>query len=184
MKYRDLRDFIDQLERMGELQRLDQSISPNLEMTAVGDRLLREGGPALLCTRPDGFSMPCLINLFGTTRRVALGMGADSVDELRDVGRLLARLKEPEPLKGLKDAGKLMQMAKAVWDMKPAVLRSAPCQEVALQGDEIDLGRLPVQTCWPEDAGPLITWASSSRGAHRAWPLRGCARTSASTASR
>jgi len=158
MKYRDLRDFIDQLERMGELQRLDQSISPNLEMTAVGDRLLREGGPALLCTRPDGFSMPCLINLFGTTRRVALGMGADSVDELRDVGRLLARLKEPEPLKGLKDAGKLMQMAKAVWDMKPAVLRSAPCQEVALQGDEIDLGRLPVQTCWPEDAGPLITW--------------------------
>ena len=158
MKYRDLRDFIGQLERLGELRRLDQSISPNLEMTAVGDRLLREGGPALLCERPEGFAMPCLINLFGTPRRVALGMGADSVEELRDVGRLLARLKEPEPLKGLKDAGKLVQMAKAVWDMKPAVLRSAPCQQVVQQGDEIDLGQLPVQTCWPGDAGPLITW--------------------------
>ena len=102
--------------------------------------------------------MPCLINLFGTTRRVALGMGADSIEDLRDVGRLLARLKEPEPLKGLKDAGKLMQMAKAVWDMKPAVLRSAPCQQVVVQGDEVDLGQLPVQICWPGDAGPLITW--------------------------
>ena len=102
--------------------------------------------------------MPCLINLFGTTRRVALGMGADSIEDLRDVGRLLARLKEPEPLKGLKDAGKLMQMAKAVWDMKPAVLRSAPCQQVVVQDDEVDLGQLPVQICWPGDAGPLITW--------------------------
>ena len=158
MKYRDLRDFIAQLEALGELKKLAQPVSPKLEMTAIGDALLRAGGPAVLCTHPTGYDTPCLINLFGTTRRVALGMGAETLADLRDVGHLLASLKEPEPPKGLKDAGKLLQMAKAVWDMKPAVQRSAPCQDVVLQGDEIDLSRLPVQTCWPGDAGPLITW--------------------------
>ena len=158
MNYRDLRDFIHQLEAQGELRRVVEPVSPNLEMTAVSDAVLRSAGPALLFENPTGFRTPCLTNLFGTPQRVALGMGAASTEELREVGRLLAALKEPEPVKGLKDAGKLLHMAKAVWDMKPAVLRKAPCQEVVWEGDEVDLGRLPVQTCWPEDVGPLITW--------------------------
>jgi 4-hydroxy-3-polyprenylbenzoate decarboxylase len=158
MRYRDLRDFMGQLEKMGELRRLSDAVSPHLEMTAIGDAVLRAGGPALLFEQPAGAAMPCLVNLFGTTRRVALGMGADAVSDLRDVGRLLAALKEPEPVRGLKDAGKLLHMAKAVWDMKPAVVRRPDCQAVAWEGGEVDLGRLPVQTCWPGDAGPLITW--------------------------
>ena len=158
MKYRDLRDFVAQLEHLGELRKLAEPVSPRLEMTAIGDKLLRAGGPAVLCTQPVGYKIPCLINLFGTPRRVALGMGADSLAELRDVGRVLAGLKEPEPPKGLKDAGKLLAMARALWDMKPAVRRSAPCQEESQLGSDVDLTRLPVQTCWPGDAGPLITW--------------------------
>jgi 4-hydroxy-3-polyprenylbenzoate decarboxylase len=158
MKYADLRDFIAQLERLGKLRKVAEAVSPKLEMTAIGDKLLRAGGPAVLFTQPAGYKIPCLVNLFGTPERVALGMGAASPAELRDVGRLLAGLKEPEPLRGLKDAGKLLQMAKAVWDMKPALRKKAPCQDVVLTGDEVDLGRLPVQTCWPGDAGPLITW--------------------------
>jgi 4-hydroxy-3-polyprenylbenzoate decarboxylase len=158
MKYRDLRDFIRQLEGLGELRKLAEPVSPRLELTAIGDKVLRAGGPAVLCENLLGYKFPALINLFGTTRRVALGMGAESLTELRDVGRLLASLKEPEPPKGLKDAGKLFTMAKALWDMKPAVQRSAPCREVVLDGAEVNLGALPVQTCWPGDAGPLITW--------------------------
>ncbi|EGJ10844.1 UbiD family decarboxylase [Rubrivivax benzoatilyticus] len=158
MNYRDLRDFITQLEARGELRTITDPVSPVLEMTALGDKLLRAGGPAVLCRNPTGFSIPVLINLFGTPQRVALGMGASSTAELREVGRLLAGLKEPEPPKGLKDAGKLLSMAKALWDMKPALQRSAPCQEVVLEGPDVDLGRLPIQTCWPGDAGPLLTW--------------------------
>lgn len=158
MKYRDLRDFVGQLERLGELRKSAEPVSPVLELTAIGDKLLRAGGPAVLFTQPAGYKIPCLINLFGTPRRVALGMGADSAAELREVGRLLAALKEPEPPKGLKDAGALMHMVKAVWDMKPAVLRRAPCQDVVLEGEAVDLDALPVQTCWPGDAGPLVTW--------------------------
>ena len=158
MKYRDLRDFIGQLERVGQLRRVKELVSPVLEITAVSDAVLRAQGPALLFEQPAGHTMPVLANLFGTPERVALGMGASSVSDLRDVGRLLAALKEPEPPKGLKEVGKLWDMAKAVWDMKPAVKGSAPCQEVVVRGEEIDLARLPVQTCWPGDAGPLITW--------------------------
>jgi 4-hydroxy-3-polyprenylbenzoate decarboxylase len=158
MKYADLRDFMRQLEDRGELRKLAEPVSPRLELTALGDQLLRSGGPALLCTQVQGHTMPALINLFGTPRRVALGMGVAEVSELRDVGQLLASLKEPEPPRGLKDAGKLVQMAKALWDMKPALRSRAPCQAEVLEGDDIDLGRLPVQTCWPGDAGPLITW--------------------------
>jgi 4-hydroxy-3-polyprenylbenzoate decarboxylase len=158
MKYRDLRDFMAQLESVGELRKLAVPVSTHLEMTAIGDKLLRAGGPAVLCTQPKGHTTPCLINLFGTTRRVAMGMGAESIADLRDVGRLLAGLKEPEPPKGLKDAGKLLAMAKALWDMKPAVRRSGPCQEVVIEAADIDLAKLPVQFCWPGDAGPLITW--------------------------
>jgi len=158
MKYRDLRDFMNALERCGELKRVAEPVSTRLEMTAVSDFVLRRNGPALWFQQPVGYKISALTNLFGTPKRVALGMGADDVSELRDVGRLLASLKEPEPPKGLKDAGKLLQMAKALWDMKPATTRSAPCQEVVLQGAEVDLGQLPVQLCWPDDAGPLITW--------------------------
>jgi 4-hydroxy-3-polyprenylbenzoate decarboxylase len=158
MKYRDLRDFLGCLERSGELRRIAEPVSARLEMTAVSDFVLRVAGPALLFENPVGYKIPVLANLFGTPRRVALGMGATEVGELREVGLLLASLKEPEPPKGLKDAGRLLQMAKALWDMKPLAVRHAPCQEVVLQGNEVDLGRLPVQTCWPEDAGPLITW--------------------------
>ena len=158
MKYRDLRDFIQQLESLGELRKLSQPVSPHLEMTAIGDKLLRSAGPAVLCTNPQGYKIPCLINLFGTTRRVALGMGVDNISQLRDVGRLLASLKEPEPPKGLKDASKLLQMGKALWDMKAVQRSRAPCQDVVQLGDEIDLAQLPVQTCWPGDVGPLITW--------------------------
>ncbi len=158
MKYRDLRDFIQLLEHRGQLRKVSEPVSPKLEMTAIGDKLLHARGPAVLFTHPVGYNIPCLINLFGTPERVALGMGAESPDALRDVGRMLSGLKEPEPPKGLKDAGRLFQMAKALWDMKPAVQRSGPCQEVVREGGEVDLAQLPVQTCWPEDAGPLITW--------------------------
>jgi len=158
MKYRDLRDFMSGLEQAGELQRVAEPVSARLEMTAVSDFVLRAGGPALWFERPVGYKISALTNLFGTPKRVALGMGAADLSELRDVGRLLASLKEPEPPKGLKDAGKLLQMAKALWDMKPASVRKPACQEVVFEGSDVDLGLLPVQTCWPEDAGPLITW--------------------------
>ena len=158
MKCRDLRDFMAGLEKLGELRRVREPVSARLEMTAVSDFVLRAGGPALFFEQPVGYKFPVLANLFGTPRRVALGMGATEVNELREVGQLLARLKEPEPPKGLKDTGRLLQMAKAVWDMKPAVVRSPACQEVVLEGAEVDLGQLPVQTCWPGDVGPLITW--------------------------
>jgi 4-hydroxy-3-polyprenylbenzoate decarboxylase len=146
------------LERAGELKRVAEPVSVRLEMTAVSDFVLRSAGPALWFQQPAGYKISALTNLFGTPRRVALGMGASEVSELRDVGRLLASLKEPEPPKGLKDAGKLLHMAKALWDMKPAGVRHAPCQQEIVEGPDVDLGMLPVQTCWPEDAGPLITW--------------------------
>ena len=158
MKYRDLRDFMNGLERAGELRRVAEPVSARLEMTAVSDFVLRAGGPALWFQNPVGYKISALTNLFGTPKRVALGMGANEVGELRDVGRLLASLKEPEPPKGIKDAGKLLGMAKALWDMKPSVVRRPACQQVILEGAEVDLGQLPVQTCWPDDAGPLITW--------------------------
>lgn len=158
MKYRDLREFVGGLERMGELKRVAEPVSPRLEMTALADQVLRAGGPALLFEQPTGHRMPVLANLFGTPRRVALGMGASDLAELRDVGRLLAALKEPEPPKSLKEAGKLWDMAKAVWDMKPSRVSQPPCQQVVLEGPDVDLARLPIQYCWPGDAAPLITW--------------------------
>ena len=158
MKYRDLRDFIDQLEARDVLRKVHDAVSPRLEMTAIADAVLRAGGPALLFERPDGYNMPVLANLFGTPERVALGMGAESVDALRGIGQLLAALKEPDPPRSLRDAGRLLEMAKALWDMKPSVQRRPACQQQVLAADEVDLGRLPVQTCWPGDAGPLITW--------------------------
>lgn len=168
MKYGDLRDFITGLAALNELVRVSEPVSPHLEMTALSDRMLQAGGPALLFEQPTVGQMPVLTNLFGTPRRVALGMGASEVSELREVGRVLAALKEPEPPKGLKDAGRLLHMLKSLWDMKPDVVRRAACQEVVVEGAEVDLGLLPVQTCWPGDAGPLITWGLVvSRGPQR-----------------
>ncbi|MEK8029403.1 UbiD family decarboxylase [Ideonella sp. DXS29W] len=158
MKYRDLRGFLDNLERMGELRQVADPVSPRLEMTALADEVLRAAGPALLLKSAPGPAKSVLLNLFGTPRRVALGMGADDVSELREVGRLLAALKEPEPPSSLREAGKLWDMAKAVWDMKPTRVSLPVCQEVVQEGSEIDLARWPVQFCWPGDAGPLITW--------------------------
>jgi 4-hydroxy-3-polyprenylbenzoate decarboxylase len=159
MKYKDLRDFISLLETRGELKRISVEVDPRLEMTEICDRVLRAQGPALLFERPRGFGMPVLGNLFGTPERVALGMGEESVSALRDIGRLLAVLKEPEAPAGLRDAWSKLPMFKKVMDMAPKTVRGAPCQDVVLEGDDVDLGALPIQTCWPGDAGPLITWA-------------------------
>ncbi|MFC3852219.1 4-hydroxy-3-polyprenylbenzoate decarboxylase [Salinispirillum marinum] len=158
MKYRDLREFIAGLENKGQLKRIQQPISPVLQMTEISDRVLRAGGPALLFEHPAGFDMPVLANLFGTPERVAAGMGADSVSALREIGELLAYLKEPEPPKGLKDAWEKLPIFKQVMNMAPKKISKPLCQTHVLTGDEVDLGKLPVQTCWPGDAGPLITW--------------------------
>ncbi|MGD2118171.1 MAG: 4-hydroxy-3-polyprenylbenzoate decarboxylase [Chromatiales bacterium] len=158
MKYKDLRDFIEQLEQLGELKRIQLEVDPALEMTEICDRTLRAGGPALLFENPKGSDIPVLANLFGTPRRVALGMGEDDVTALREVGKLLAMLKEPDPPKGMKDAWEKLPVFKKVLDMAPKQRSGAPCQQVRLEDEQVDLSRIPVQTCWPEDAGPLITW--------------------------
>jgi 4-hydroxy-3-polyprenylbenzoate decarboxylase len=158
MRYHDLRDFIEQLEQQGELKRIGATVSPYLEMTEICDRVLKRSGPAILFEKPQGHSMPVLGNLFGTPKRVALGMGEESVDALREVGRLLAYLKEPDPPRGLKDAWDKLPVLKKVLDMAPKERSSAPCQETVWEGNDVDLSRLPVQTCWPGDAAPLITW--------------------------
>jgi len=158
MKYKDLRDFIAQLEQRGELKRISQEVDPNLEMTEIADRTLRAGGPALLFENPKGSDIPVLANLFGTPKRVAMGMGEESVEALREVGKLLAYLKEPEPPKGIKDAWNKLPVFKQVLNMSPKMIKKAACQEVVLEGEQVDLSKIPVQTCWPGDAGPLITW--------------------------
>ena len=158
MKYQDLRDFIARLEARGELRRVTVEVDPHLEITEICDRTLRTAGPALLFERVKGSSVPVLANLFGTPRRVALGMGEEDVGALREVGRLLAMLKEPDPPKGMRDAWEKLPIFKRVLDMAPKERSSAPCQQHVLHGDGVDLGRFPIQTCWPGDAGPLITW--------------------------
>ena len=158
MNATDLREFIRLLEARGELKRIALEVDPHLEITEICDRTLRAGGPALLFERVRGRRMPVLANLFGTPRRVALGMGAEEVSALREIGRLLAMLKEPDPPKGMKEAWERLPVFRKVLDMAPRERRSPPCQEIVLEGAEADLGRLPVQTCWPGDAGPLITW--------------------------
>ena len=158
MKYKDLRDFIKQLEKQGELKRITAEVDPYLEMTEICDRVLKQEGPALLFENPKGSNIPVLANLFGTPHRVAMGMGAESVTELRGIGELLAYLKEPEPPKGMKDAIEKIPVFKQVLNMAPKVISSPPCQEVIREGDEVDLSVFPIQTCWPDDAAPLITW--------------------------
>ncbi|OOZ36585.1 4-hydroxy-3-polyprenylbenzoate decarboxylase [Solemya velesiana gill symbiont] len=158
MRYKDLRDFLSQLETQGELNRISVEVDPNLEITEICDRTLRAGGPALLFERVKGSDTPLLGNLFGTPRRVALGMGEESVEALRDVGKLLAQLKEPEPPKGVKDAWEKLPMFRKVLDMAPKTIKRPPCQEHVDEGEAVNLDKLPIQTCWPGDAAPLITW--------------------------
>jgi len=162
MMYADLRDFMAQLESLGELRRIAVEVSPRLEMTEICDRVLKQGGPAMLFERPAGCAIPVLGNLFGTVRRVALAMGAEDPSALREIGKLLAALREPDPPRGLREVWEklpeLRQLVSRVLDMAPKELATAACQEVIWEGKDVDLGRLPVQTCWPEDAGPLITW--------------------------
>jgi len=168
MIYHDLRDFIAQLEKMGELKRIAIEVDPKLEMTEIADRVLRAGGPALLFERPKGHDMPVLANLFGTVKRVALGMGEDDPSRLREVGKLLAYLKEPEPPKGLRDAWDKWPVLKQVLNMAPKEVKSAPCQEIVWEGVDVDLSRLPIQHCWPGDVAPLITWGLTvTKGPHK-----------------
>ena len=158
MKYKDLRDFINLLEEKGELKRIRYPADPYLEITEICDRTLKQEGPALLFENPKNSSIPLLGNLFGTPHRVALGMGADSVDSLREIGQLLAYLKEPEPPKGMKDAFQKIPVFKQVLNMAPKLIKNPACQEVVMEGKDIDLSHYPIQTCWPDDAAPLITW--------------------------
>ena len=168
MQYDDLRDFIKELEKQGELVRVRQCVDPNLEITEVADRTLRAGGPALLFEKPGDSQIPLLANLFGTERRVAMAMGEEQSAALRDVGKLLAFLKEPVPPKGFKDALKTLPIYRKILDMAPKIVKNPPCQQIIQQGDEVDLSQLPVQTCWPGDAGPLITWGLvTTRGPHK-----------------
>ncbi|OUR73532.1 3-octaprenyl-4-hydroxybenzoate decarboxylase [Methylophaga sp. 41_12_T18] len=168
MKYTDLRDFMAHLEEKGELKRISAEVDPVLEMTEISDRVLRAGGPALLFENAKGYDIPVLANLFGTPDRVAMGMGEETVDALRDVGELLAFLKEPEPPKSMKDAWQKMPIFKQVLNMAPKVVKSAACQQQIIEGDDVDLSQYPIQLCWPEDAAPLITWGLVvTRGPHK-----------------
>ena len=168
MKYKDLRDFISQLQLIDELRHVSVPVSPFLEMTEICDRTLRAGGPAILFDRPVGHTIPVLGNLFGTAQRVALGMGAQDVSELRKIGHVLAMLKEPEPPKGVKDLLGLGSLVKSLWDMAPKELRGAPCHDIVWEGKDVDLARLPIQHCWPGDVAPLITWGLViTKGPHK-----------------
>jgi len=168
MKFDDLRDFLNQLEEKGLLKRISQEIDPHLEMTEISDRTLRAGGPALLFENPKGHNTPVLTNLFGTTERVALAMGKEEVSELREVGEWLAYLKEPEPPKGLKEMWEKFPIFKQVLNMPTKRVKSPACQEIIMQGEEVDLTKLPIMTCWPGDVAPLITWGLTiTRGPYK-----------------
>ncbi len=168
MKYQDLRDFIQALEQDGELVRVDKKVDPNLEITEISDRTLRTGGPALLFEKAGDSDIPLLANLFGTEQRVARALGELETTALREVGKLLAFLKEPEPPKGFKEALSTLPIYRKILDMSPKVVKKPVCQQIVYKADEVDLSMLPIQTCWPGDAGPLITWGLvTTRGPHK-----------------
>jgi len=168
MSFADLRAFIGELEKRGDLKRITTAVHSELEVTEISDRVLKKGGPALLFENVVGHKMPMLTNLFGTADRIALGMGRDSADELREIGELLAYLKEPEPPKGFKDAVGKLPVLKQVLNMGPKLVKQAPWKEVVLTGDDVDLNRLPIQTCWPDDVAPLLTWGLVvTKGPHK-----------------
>jgi hypothetical protein len=178
MSYRDLRDFIQALEQAGELKRIKTVVDPYLEITEISDRTLRAGGPALLFENPKGSSIPVLANLFGNTRRIAMAMGQEDIEGLRDVGKLLAFLKEPTPPTGWKDLWQSLPSYKSVLNIAPNVKKSAPCQEIVIEEADVDLSLLPIQTCWPGDVAPLVTWPPrpllASAPTPRAVRPRGC----------
>lgn len=168
MSFKDLREFLDHLEQHGQLKRITHPIDPHYEMTEISDRTLRAGGPALLFENPIGSDIPVLTNLFGTPERVAIGMGRSQAKELREVGKLLAYLKEPEPPRGFKDALDKLPVFKQVLNMPAKRLRQAACQQIVWQGDEVDLDKIPVMSCWADDVAPLLTWGLTvTRGPHK-----------------
>ena len=168
MKYNDLREFLDALKEKELLKTISQSISPNLEITEISDRVLRAKGPALLFDNVKNSKIPVLSNLFGTPERVALALGEEEVSTLREIGKLLAFLKEPEPPKGFKEALKTLPIYRKVLDMSPKVVKKAKCQQIIIEKDEVDLTQFPIQTCWPGDAAPLITWGLvTTKGPHK-----------------
>lgn len=168
MKFNELREFIDYLESVGELKRITFPVSPNQEITEIADRVLRQNGPALLFENVEGYKMPVLANLFGTPKRVAMGMGREDVKALQEIGKLLAFLKEPEPPQGFRDLLNKLPSFKQALNMPVKRVRNAPCQEIVIQGDDVDLDMIPVMTCWPEDVAPLLTWGLTiTRGPHK-----------------
>jgi len=158
MQYQDLREFITELEKQGELKRISTPVDAYLEITEICRRTLDKQGPALLFENVNGSDIPVLANLFGTTRRVAMAMGQEDLAALRELGKLLAELKQPEPPKGLKDAIEKLPVLKQVLNMPVKTVKKGQCQEVVIEGDAVDLSKLPIQTCWPKDAAPLVTW--------------------------
>ena len=158
MAFKDLRDFIDLLEKEGELKRIKTEVCAELEITEISDRTLRNGGPALLFENVKGSTLPLLANLFGSTRRIAMAMGQQDLEGLRDVGNLLAFLKEPKPPSGWRDLWQSLPSYKSVLNISPNIKRRALCQEISIEEKDVDLTMLPIQTSWPEDAAPLVTW--------------------------
>ncbi|MWN05882.1 4-hydroxy-3-polyprenylbenzoate decarboxylase [Gilliamella sp. Pas-s95] len=158
MHFSNFRDFLDYLEQQGELKRITFPVNPYLEMTEIADRVLRSEGPALLFENPIGYDMPVLCNLFGTAKRVAMGMGHEDTLALREIGELLAFLREPEPPKGIRQFFNVLPKYKQVLNMPVKHRSSAPCQEVIFKDDEVDLTRLPIMHCWPDDVAPLLSW--------------------------
>jgi 4-hydroxy-3-polyprenylbenzoate decarboxylase len=158
MKYQNLRDFILILESKQQLKRITQAVDPYLEMTEICDRTLKAKGPALLFENPKGFKHPVLCNLFGTPERVAMALGKDDISSLREIGEILAFLRQPDPPESMKDALGKAPIIKQVMQMSPKLRKNPPCQDIVMRGDDVDLYQLPIQTCWPGDAAPLITW--------------------------
>ena len=158
MNFSDFREFLDYLEQQGELKRITYPVNPYLEMTEIADRVLRNEGPALLFENPIGYDMPVLCNLFGTPKRVVMGMGRENTSALREIGELLAFLREPDPPKGIRQFFNVLPKYKQVLNMPVKQRSSAPCQEVIFENDEVDLTRLPIMHCWPEDVAPLLSW--------------------------
>ncbi|AKO44838.1 4-hydroxy-3-polyprenylbenzoate decarboxylase [[Haemophilus] ducreyi] len=168
MKYRDLREFLNLLEQQGELVRVKQEIDPYLEMAEIADRTLRKAGPAILFENPKGYQMPVLCNLFGTPKRVALGMGQENTQALRELGKLLAFLKEPEPPKGFKELLGQLPQWKQILNMPSKTRDNASCQQIVIEGDAVNLYDLPIMHCHEEDIAPLITWGLTiTQGPHK-----------------
>ncbi|MBI0005427.1 4-hydroxy-3-polyprenylbenzoate decarboxylase [Gilliamella sp. W8126] len=168
MALSNFRNFLDYLEQQGELKRISYPVNPYLEMTEIADRVLRSQGPALLFENPVGYKIPVLCNLFGTAKRVAMAMGREDTTQLREIGELLAFLREPEPPKGIRQFFNVLPKYKQVLNMPVKHRSSAPCQELIFKDDEVDLTQLPIMHCWPGDVAPLVTWGLTvTKGPHK-----------------